>query len=62
MLQGYVDADYVGELDQRRSTMSYAFTIAGCIVSWKTELQDTMVFSIIEAECIVAVKAFKETL
>jgi len=45
--QGYVDTDYAGELDQRRSTMSYAFTIARCIVSWKTELQDTVVFSTI---------------
>ena len=27
-LQGYVDADYAGDLDQRRSTMGYVLTVA----------------------------------
>jgi len=37
-LQGYVDADYAGDLDQRRSMTSYVFTVAECIISWKAEL------------------------
>ena len=45
VLQGYVDANYAGNLDQRRSIMSYVFTIAECVVNWKAELQDTMAFS-----------------
>ena len=27
-IQGYVDADYAGDLDQRRFTMGYVFTVA----------------------------------
>jgi len=33
VLQGYVDADYAGNLDQRRSMTGYVFSIAECVVS-----------------------------
>ena len=33
VLQGYVDADYVEDLDQRRSTIDYVFTVADCVIS-----------------------------
>jgi len=33
LLQGYVDVDYVGDLDQRRSTTGYVFTVAECVIS-----------------------------
>ena len=33
VLEGYVDANYLGDLDQRRSTMCYVFTVVECIVS-----------------------------
>ena len=38
VLQGYVNADYARDLDQRRSTTGYIFTVAECIISWKAEL------------------------
>ena len=44
LLQSYVDADYAGDLDQRRSTMGYVFTIAEYIISWKVELQEQLLF------------------
>ena len=37
-LVGYVDSDYVGDLDKRRSLTGYVFTIGGCAVSWKASL------------------------
>jgi len=40
VLQGYVDADYAGDFNQRRSTTNYVFTVAECIVNWKAKLQD----------------------
>ena len=35
---GYVDYDYDGDLDKRRSLIGYVFTIEGCFISWKTTL------------------------
>ena len=62
LLQGYVDADYAGDLDQRRSTTGYVFTVAEYVISWKAELQDTIALSTIEAEYMTAVEASEEAL
>ena len=32
-VRGYADSDYVGDLDKRRSTSGYVFTLAGGAVS-----------------------------
>ena len=32
-LQGYVDEDYAGDLDKRRFTIDYVFTVAECVIS-----------------------------
>ena len=62
ILQGYVDTDYTGDLDQRRSTKGYVFRVPKCTVSWKKELQDTVTLSTTEAEYMTVVKASKEAL
>ena len=62
MLQGYVDADFGGDLDKRRSTTGYVFTLAEYVISWKAELQDTVALSTTEAEYMAAVEASKEAL
>ena len=62
VLQRYVDADYAGDLDQRRLTTGYVFTIAECVISWKVELQDTIALSTTEAEYMAAVEASNEIL
>jgi len=62
VLQGYFDADYAGDLDYRRSTTGYVFTVAECIINWKTKLQDTIALSTTETEYIAAVEASKEAL
>ena len=35
---GYVDSDYAGDLDKRRSLTGYIFTVFGCTISWKATL------------------------
>jgi len=62
VLQGYVNADYAEDLDQRRSTTDYVFTVAECIGSWKAELQDIVALLTTEVEYMVVVKASKEVL
>ena len=62
LLQGYVNADYAGDLDQRRSMMGYVFTVAECVSSWKAELQDTVTLSTTEVEYMTVVEASKKAL
>jgi hypothetical protein len=33
-IQGYVDSDWVGDVDRRRSTSGYVFQLFGGVVSW----------------------------
>ncbi|KAG8481237.1 hypothetical protein CXB51_026062 [Gossypium anomalum] len=57
---GYVDADFAGDLDRRRSLTGYVFTIGGCAISWKATLQTTVALSTTEAEYMAITEACKE--
>ena len=46
----YVDSDYAGDLDKRRSTMGYVFTLSQALVSWRSILQAAVALSTLEAE------------
>jgi ribonuclease HI len=59
-LIGYVDSDYAGDLDKRRSLTVYVFTVGGCAVSWKAVLQPVVALSTNEAEYMAIAEACKE--
>jgi hypothetical protein len=59
---GYVDADYVGDLDDRTSTIGYVFTLTGGPICWKSMIQSMVAMSTIEAEYMVAAEVAKEAL
>jgi hypothetical protein len=59
---GYVDADYAGDLDDRRSTTGYVFTLTGGPICWKSMIQSTVAMSTTEAEYMAAAEAAKEAL
>jgi ribonuclease HI len=61
-LVGYVDSDYAGDLDRRRSLSGYVFTVGDCAVSWKACLQATVAMSTTEAEYMAVAEATKEAL
>ena len=48
----FVDADYGGCQDTRRSTSGYVFTMAGGAVSWSSKWQTTVALSTVEAEYV----------
>ena len=59
VLEGYTDADMVGDLDGRKSTSGYLFTFVGGAISWQSKLQKCVTLSTTEAEYIATTKAGK---
>ena len=47
---GYSDADWAGDLDDRRSNSVYLFKLSGVAVSWRSKKQSCVVLSTAEAE------------
>ncbi|CAM8987460.1 unnamed protein product [Rhodiola kirilowii] len=59
---GYVDSDFAGSIDTRKSQTGYVFTIYGTAVSWRASLQGMVTLSTTEAEFVVVTEAVKEAL
>ena len=57
---GYVDSDFASDLDKRRPTTGFMFTLCGGAVSWKASLQPVVALSTTEAEYIALAEAVKE--
>ena len=58
-LQGYVDADFAGDIDSRKSTTGFVFTLGGTAISWASNLQKIVTLSTTEAEYVAATEAGK---
>ncbi|XP_031262654.1 phospholipase D delta-like [Pistacia vera] len=56
----YVDADFAGDRDSRKSTTAYYFILGGNCVSWKAQLQPLVALSTTEAAYVAVSDAFKE--
>ena len=61
-LIGFVDADWGGNLDGRKSQSGYLFSICGGIISWASKTQTTVVFLSTEAEYVSASLATQEAI
>ena len=55
-----VDADLAGNIDIRRSTKGYVYTLGGTAVSWGSQLQKIVALSTTEAEYVTITKASKD--
>ncbi|KAE8658345.1 hypothetical protein F3Y22_tig00116971pilonHSYRG00233 [Hibiscus syriacus] len=62
LVVGYVDLDYAGDLDNRRSTTGYVFTLGGGPICWKYTIQSVVALSKTEPEYMVATEASKYAL
>ncbi|KAH9651033.1 hypothetical protein KPL70_026595 [Citrus sinensis] len=61
-VRGYVDSDFAGDLDRRKSISGYLFMLDSCLISWKATLQHIVALSSTEAEFIAATEAVKESM
>lgn len=59
---GFVDSDYAKDIDNRRSISGYVFTLGGCAISWKAQLQSTVALSTTEAEYMAVTEGLKEAI
>ena len=59
-LTGYSDADFAADLVKKRSLTGYAYTLGGCLVSWKETVQHFVALSTTEAEYMALTEAAKE--
>ena len=59
-LQGYVDVDFAGDIDSRKSTTEFVFTLGGTAISWASNLLKIVTLSTTEVEYVAATEAGKE--
>ena len=59
---GYGYSDYASDLDKRRSTTGYVFTISRAPISWKPTLQSTSALSTSEVEYMALTEVVKEAI
>ena len=59
-VHGFVDADWVRDLDHRRSTSGCVFNLFGGAISWMIKRQDVVALSTTEAEYMAATHASKK--
>lgn len=57
---GYSDADWAGDIVDRKSTSGYIFTLNGAAVSWKSKKQACVSLSTAEAEYMALSNAAQE--
>ena len=57
-----MNSDFTKDLDKRKSTTGYVFTLVGAVVSWVSKLQTVVALSKTEAEYMSATQACKETI
>ena len=59
-IQGYIDSDFLGDRDSRKSTSGSVFTLGGAAIVWRSIKQSSIADSTMEAEYIAASEAAKE--
>ena len=57
---GFADADWAGDVTDRRSTSGYIFQIGGTAVSWRSKKQSCVALSTAEAEYMALASAAQE--
>jgi len=61
-LEGYVDADYAGNVDTRKYLSGFVFTLFGTTITWKANQQSVLALSTTQVEYIALVEGVKEAI
>ena len=56
-IEGYSDSDFAGDVDDRKSTSGYVFTLVGEAISWKSSKQTITASSTMYAEFVACYEA-----
>ena len=59
-LQGYVDTNFAGDIDSRKSTTGFVFTLGGIAISWASNLQKIVTLFTTEVEYVAVTEVGKE--
>ena len=59
-LVGYTDADWGGDIDERKSTSGYAFLLSRGAISWSSKKQTCTALSTMEAEFVACSTTVRE--
>ena len=59
---GYSDADWAGDVGDRKSTSGYVFLLGGAAISWKSSKQSCVALSTAEAEYVALSAAAQEAI
>ncbi|XP_042028443.1 secreted RxLR effector protein 161-like [Salvia splendens] len=60
LLSGFVDANWAGDPNDRRSTTGYCFSTGSAVISWCSKKQETLALSSSEAEYVATTMAAQE--
>ena len=61
-MSAYSDADWAGDLNDRKSTSGYIFMLGGGAVSWKSRKQTCVALSTAEAEYVALANTTQEVI
>jgi Reverse transcriptase (RNA-dependent DNA polymerase) len=61
-IMGYTDADWAGNIIDRKSTSGYFTFVGGNLVTWRSKKQESVALSSAEAELVAMVKGISELL
>ena len=62
MLVGFTDSDWAGDLDDRKSTAGYVFSLGFGPVTWDCMKQQALALSLVEVEYQAIVNSNQEAL
>ena len=61
-LTGYCDADWAGDMEDRKSTSGYLFKQGGAAITWRSSKQSCVSLSTAEAEYVARAEAAQEAI